>query len=107
MHYPLTATGKFNDANRVPVVQQSWMTKPIDECEMRSGDGWLTVGIAEALERRGEDMRCPECKGRLQPHREYRDGARAHFEHRRAHTGCSTKSRTFAGKRYLHPEALT
>jgi hypothetical protein len=51
-------------------------------------------------------MRCPECHGRVQPHREYSDGARAHFEHRMAHAGCSTKPRTFNGARTVHPEAL-
>ena len=84
------------------------MNKPIDESEMRDGaGGWITVGISEALGRRGEDMRCPECLGQLQPHREYRDGARAHFEHRIGHAGCSTKPRTFSGKRSTHPEAMT
>ena len=82
------------------------MIKPVDECEVRDGTGWTTIGIDEALERRGEDMRCPECKGRLQPHREYNDGARAHFEHRQAHIGCSTKSSTFSGRRSTHPQAL-
>lgn len=77
-----------------------------DECEMRGPGGWVTVGIDEALGRRGEDMRCPECKGRVQPHREYSDGARAHFEHRAAHSGCSTKPRTFSGFRRPHPDAL-
>ena len=47
------------------------MNKPIDECEVRDGaGGWITVGIFEALGRRGEAMRCPECLGQLQPHRE-------------------------------------
>ena len=74
---------------------------------MRDGaGGWVAVNIAEALERRGEDMRCPECLGKVQPHREYIDGARAHFEHRNAHPGCSTKARTFSGKKSVHPKPL-
>lgn len=82
------------------------MSKSIDECEVRNGEAWTTIGIAEALQRRGEDMRCPECHGRLQPHRQYSDGARAHFEHRTAHRGCSTKPKTFSGTRTSHPQAL-
>jgi len=83
------------------------MVATIDECEMRDGaGGWTTVGIDEALPLRGEDMRCPVCHGRVQPHREYSDGARAHFEHRHAHKGCPTKPRTFSGKSTIHPQAL-
>ena len=83
------------------------MSKRADECEMRDGrEGWTIIPISLALKLRGEDMRCPECHGRMRPHREYSDGARAHFEHQTAHSGCSTKPKTFVGTQSLHPEAL-
>ena len=83
------------------------MIKHDDNCEIRDGQGgWVTVGIDEALQRRGEDMRCPECHGHLRPHREYSDGARAHFEHRTRHPGCSTKLRSYTGNPTYHPNAL-
>lgn len=78
-----------------------------DEREMRVGaDGWTTIDISEALERRGKDVRCPECHGRVQPHLEYSDGTRAHFEHLMVHSSCSTKPRTINGVRTPHPESL-
>jgi hypothetical protein len=78
----------------------------IDKCEVRKGKTWETIGIAQALERRGEDMRCGECKGRFVPHRKYNTGARAHFEHQTVHKGCSTKEATFVAPRSTHPTAL-
>jgi hypothetical protein len=78
----------------------------IDKCEVRAGKGWETIGISEGLERRGEDMRCGECHGRFVPHRKYSTGAKAHFEHLTAHSGCSTKERTFSGVKSIHPAPL-
>jgi hypothetical protein len=78
----------------------------IDECEVKAGKTWETIGISEALERRGDPMRCKECHGGLVPHKKYSTGARAHFEHHKAHSGCSTKKYTFSGVKSLHPEAL-
>jgi hypothetical protein len=83
------------------------MSEPVDECEIRAGDQWITIGISEALQRRGEDMRCPACHRRVDPHREYSDGARAHFEHRVAHSGCPTKPAAYIGKSSPHPDALS
>jgi hypothetical protein len=82
----------------------------IEECEVRTGKSWETIGISEALERRDdgkkEDMRCGECHGQLIPHKKYSTGARAHFEHLSAHPGCSTKERTFSGVKSTHPTPL-
>ncbi len=69
------------------------------ECEIRSGEGWEKIGIDDALPRRGEDMRCHSCGGRLRPHKECNTGSRAHFEHQVAHQGCSLK--------HPHPYPLT
>jgi hypothetical protein len=79
----------------------------VDKCDIRSGKTWETIGIAEALERRGEDMRCGECYGRFVPHKKYKTGARAHFEHLTAHAGCSTKEKTFTGIKFKHPDPLS
>lgn len=79
----------------------------IETCEVRLKDSWETIGIKDGLHRRGEDMRCEECHGRLVPHRKYSTGARAHFEHHIAHPGCSTKEQTFNGVQSLHPDHLT
>ncbi|HLY56162.1 MAG TPA: hypothetical protein VKS60_11430 [Stellaceae bacterium] len=82
--------------------------KPVDECEIRVDGGWQAVDISEALALRHRriEMRCPECHGPVRAHREYNDGARAHFEHLRAHAGCSLKP-GFNGRRTLHPDALS
>jgi hypothetical protein len=78
----------------------------VDKCQIRNGKLWDTIGIEEALKRRGEDMRCEECLGRFRPHKKYIDGARAHFEHQHAHKGCSTKEQTFSGTKCRHPDPL-
>jgi hypothetical protein len=78
----------------------------LDVCEMRDGADWKRVDIEDALTRRGEDMRCTECHGGLKAFRSYNTGSRSHFEHSAMHTGCSTKSRTFNGRRSRHPLAL-
>jgi hypothetical protein len=79
----------------------------IDTCEVRLKESWETIGIKDGLLRRGEDMRCEECHGRLIPHKKYSTGARAHFEHHTAHSGCSTKEKTFDNNPKLHPDPLT
>jgi hypothetical protein len=75
----------------------------IDKCEVRKGKTWETIGIAEALKRRGEDMRCGECHGQFVPNKKYSTGARPHFGHMIAHAGCATKT---TGKSSLHPNPL-
>ena len=77
-----------------------------DECEVRDADRWVTIGIVEALDRRGDAMRCPLCHGPVRPHKEYSDGARPHFEHTKMHPGCPTKPTTFVPPASLHPDAL-
>ena len=78
-----------------------------DLCEMRSNLGWESVGIMDALGRRGEDMRCPECNGRVRAHSPANNGMRAHFEHVERHLGCSTKNRGIGAGRTLHPAPLS
>jgi hypothetical protein len=78
----------------------------IQICEVRDGSKWTAIDIQEGLARRGEDMRCHECHGRVVPMKEYSTGSKAHFEHVTAHRGCSTKERTFSGARSIHPDAL-
>lgn len=81
------------------------MIDDMDVCEMQTETGWVRIGIDEALERRAEAMRCVECHGPVRAHRQYIDGSRAHFEHLRAHPGCSTKPSSFTGTRSRHPDA--
>lgn len=79
---------------------------PIQHCEVRSGSKWEQIDIEEGLERKGEEMRCHECHGRVIPMKQYSTGAKAHFEHIVAHEGCPTKERTFSGANSFHPLAL-
>jgi hypothetical protein len=81
--------------------------KPVDECEVKSGTQWVAIGIEEALERRGEKMRCPECHGPVRPHKEGTTDQRAHFEHLTKHVGCALKDNTFSGTSSPHPNALS
>jgi len=64
---------------------------PLEICDFHNGRRWVRLTIADALARtrRGKMMRCPECHGQVVPFRAYKTGARAHFEHRHAHYGCS------------------
>lgn len=76
------------------------------ECYVWRGDVWDKIGIAEALPIRSEFlMRCCECKGRVQPHREGNNGMQAHFEHRVAHRGCRLSTK-YKGPDSLHPDAI-
>ena len=77
-----------------------------DIAEVTLAGAWETIGIEEALGTyKGEPMRCVECHGQMYPHRAYVDGARAHFEHKYAHLGCSTKP-TFQPPKSMHPKAI-
>jgi hypothetical protein len=75
-------------------------------CEVRNGAGWVSMGIGEALMNRGTfPMRCPECHGKVRPHRAGTTGQAAHFEHELAHVGCSFSA--WDGKtRSVHPVTL-
>ena len=82
-------------------------SKPNDECEFKVRGEWQRNDIAAALKMAaGELKRCPECHGRVRAHKAGTTGQRAHFEHLRAHAGCSLKP-GFSGRRSLHPEALS
>lgn len=78
-----------------------------DECEMRGTSGWERVSVDDALHRKDDQMRCVECEGEVRPFRSYSTGTRAHFEHRVRHAGCSTKPRSFSGRKSRHPLALS
>lgn len=59
-------------------------------CEVLSGDRWQLMDIEEALPNRGAvEMRCPECKRPVRPHRAGTTGQAAHFEHTEANPDCS------------------
>jgi hypothetical protein len=82
-------------------------SKPIDECEIKVRGEWQSIGIAAALGMdSGSLMRCPECKGRVSTHKAGFTGQRAHFEHRKEHSGYSLKPSSFAGSKKQHPEPL-
>jgi hypothetical protein len=96
------------------VALTAWAMAPIiahmNMCQVRNPaapKGWSELDIAEALLRRGEDMRCPLCKGPVIPHKQRVNGGQAHFEHRSAHPGCPLIPRTFVGNRSMHPDYLT
>ncbi len=67
------------------------VSSEIDTCEIETADGWETIGIDEALRRRGEPMRCLVCHGAVRPHKEGTTGQRAHFEHIKADKECRLK----------------
>jgi hypothetical protein len=78
----------------------------IKECEIKTGTVWHAVSVEEALSFGAEDMRCIECHGRVCAHKEYINGVAAHFEHIRAHPGCSQIPTSFSGVKSRHPEAI-
>ena len=66
----------------------------IDVCEIATSNGWEAINIDDALQRRGEPMRCPACHGAVRPHKEGTTGQRAHFEHLKAEVGCRLRQNT-------------
>jgi hypothetical protein len=69
---------------------------------------WQPLSIQAAIEiqPRPARARCPRCWGPVRAHNEGVGGKpREHFEHRRAHRGCSW-NRKFDGKSRRHPDAL-
>lgn len=85
---------------------EAGMTRPIDECEVKAHENWVTISIGDALLLRRTLIRCKECGGRIRAHQNYMEGAAPHFVHFARHDGCSTSTRLFSGVRSRHPEAL-
>jgi hypothetical protein len=78
-----------------------------DLCEVEIQGKWTLIDIDDALKSYlGEVMRCPKCHGRVCAHKAYSDGARAHFEHYRAHSGCPLKP-GYSGAFSMHPNAVS
>lgn len=74
-------------------------------CEIKSGAGWKLIAVVEALSLgKGETFRCPECHGRVSPHKEG-GNTPAHFEHLPVHHGCSHAS-GFDGRPRHHPTPI-
>lgn len=75
-------------------------------CELWLKGEWEPITLERALtldpSRR---KRCIECGGQVQAHKLGTTGQRAHFEHKRAHKGCSLGD-CFDGAPRLHPKAL-
>jgi hypothetical protein len=81
---------------------------PADKCEAKIDAEWRVIGIADALGMyKGALRRCIECHGPMEAHGPYNDGARPHFAHKKAHSGCSLKSNSFSGVSSPHPDALS
>ncbi|MDR6952456.1 hypothetical protein J2X65_001811 [Ancylobacter sp. 3268] len=78
----------------------------VEACEVWENGSWQPLRVEDALNRRADIMRCPQCHGPVRPHKLGTTGQRAHFEHRGRHTGCSLMQRTFSGTHSLHPDAL-
>jgi hypothetical protein len=75
-------------------------------CEVRLGGEWQAVGIEDALSSyKGKEMRCVECQGPVCAHKLYNNGVAAHFEHKRAHAGCSQITSTYKAPGSRHPDA--
>jgi hypothetical protein len=74
-------------------------------CEVKSGKGWKSIPVVEAFTLgKGEIFRCPECHGKVSPHK-HGGKTPAHFEHLPAHHGCS-HSLGFDGEHRPHPNPL-
>jgi hypothetical protein len=77
------------------------------ECQVRSGAQWEAVDIKEARKSYvGKDKRCIECHGPVCAHKTYTNGTPAHFEHLRAHPGCSQILSSYVHPKSKHPDAL-
>ena len=90
-------------------VQNSHRDSRADDTVDAKVDGrWRKVSIKEALAAKGlglTDFRCHECHGAVRLHGGSTTGARAHFEHRIAHKGCTRKENSYGHPR-RHPKAI-
>ncbi len=77
------------------------MNNALEVCEIKRGMEWERIGIAEALDLRGERFRCAACHGRVLT-KEQRD-EKPHFVHLLAFAYCSGNA---ASSSPLHPGAL-
>jgi len=79
---------------------------PLHECDLWANGRWNLIGIDVGCnmptDRR---MRCPECHGRVRPHKRGKNGEAAHFEHAERSPGC-TLGDWFDGTRRLHRKPL-
>lgn len=79
-----------------------------DKCELWAKGEWLEVDIDDVLKMwTTRRMRCIECHGAVEAHREEADGHPAHFEHILAHSGCPLCPDHFDGNKRPHPDKLT
>ena len=68
---------------------------------------WEPISIDKALGLHPERVkRCSECHGQVRAHKLGTTDQRAHFEHFRAHEGCS-RSVEYAGTLSRHPKAIS
>lgn len=67
------------------------------ECEIREGNQWRRIGVADVLRDRDatrDRIRCPECKKPVRAHNTGRGGSpRAHFEHLAWNCRCSLRQK--------------
>lgn len=71
------------------------------DCQQRNGRHWVEYAANDGPSK--DDLRCPECHGRVF----FFKGVPAHFEHQRpAHLGCSRVSAGFNGRSTPHPDRL-
>jgi hypothetical protein len=80
------------------------MSKFTIECEIRAGEGWSRIGVAEALDRRSEDMRCTTCHGQVIPHGGDGAGALPYFAHEKAFEGCNPNA---SEESRMHPDSFS
>jgi hypothetical protein len=66
---------------------------------------WEDFPIETALKRGSGRFRCPECNGRVRPHKAS-DDQPAHYEHHEMNPGCSLIPQTFDGVRREHRNPL-
>jgi hypothetical protein len=79
---------------------------PLYECELWAFGRWNFTGIEVASDLSADrKMRCPECHGRVQVHKQGKNGEAAHFEHDQRSLGC-TMGDSFNGTRRRHPNPL-
>lgn len=79
----------------------------LDTCELWANKQWVEITIEDALRMdESRKKRCVECHGQVRAHSASEDGMRAHFEHLRAHPGCS-RGHVYDGTSTRHPKALS
>jgi hypothetical protein len=83
------------------------LTPSQQTCEVKVDEAWHLATLTEVRSRHMmAQKRCPACHGQVIFAGNYIGTGHLKLQHRRVHTGCPLKPKTYSGTSSLHPQAL-